>query len=119
MIMECITTFGFLSTADEVAEGIDLSGKQVVITGEASGIGLEMARTLAHVGAEVTLAVRKTDARKQAATGGGHFCLIGCIATPSGREWTILRGLQRGSRGDEWQWLREWRGTLCSQFREC
>ena len=66
--MERITTpFGFFSPADEVAEGIDLSGKQVVITGGASGIGLETARTLAHIGAEVTLAVRNTDAGKQAA----------------------------------------------------
>ena len=66
--MERMTTpFGFFSTADEVAEGIDLSGKQVVITGGASGIGLETARTLAHIGAEVTLAVRNTDAGKQAA----------------------------------------------------
>ncbi|GCE11955.1 SDR family NAD(P)-dependent oxidoreductase [Tengunoibacter tsumagoiensis] len=65
--MERITTpFEFSSTADEVAEGIDLLGKQVVITGGASGIGLETARTLAHIGAEVTLAVRNTDTGKQA-----------------------------------------------------
>lgn len=62
-----MTPFGFFSTADEVAEGIDLSGKQVVVTGGASGIGLETARTLAHIGAEVTLAVRNTDAGEQAA----------------------------------------------------
>jgi hypothetical protein len=67
-MMERITTpFGFFSTADEVAEGIDLSGKQVVITGGASEIGLETARALAHTGAEVTLAVRNTDVGKRAA----------------------------------------------------
>ncbi|MGW4461272.1 SDR family NAD(P)-dependent oxidoreductase [Micromonospora sp. NPDC004704] len=56
------TPFGFSSTAAEVAEGIDLSGRRVIVTGGASGIGVETARALAGVGAEVTLAVRNTDA---------------------------------------------------------
>lgn len=34
------TPFGFRSTAGEVAAGIDLSGKRVLVTGAASGIGL-------------------------------------------------------------------------------
>ena len=60
---ELITTpFGFGSTADEVAEGIDLSGKRAVITGAASGIGTETARVLAQAGADVTLAVRNVEA---------------------------------------------------------
>jgi NAD(P)-dependent dehydrogenase (short-subunit alcohol dehydrogenase family) len=45
-----------------VAKGIDLSGKRVIVTGAASGIGVETARALAGTGAEVTLAVRNTDA---------------------------------------------------------
>ena len=56
------TTFGFHSTAAEVIEGIDLSGKQAIVTGGASGIGVETARALAGAGAGVTLAVRNTDA---------------------------------------------------------
>ena len=56
------TTFGFHSTAAEVIEGIDLSGKQAIVTGGASGIGVETARALAGAGAGVTLAVRDTDA---------------------------------------------------------
>jgi NAD(P)-dependent dehydrogenase (short-subunit alcohol dehydrogenase family) len=43
-----------------VAEGIDLSGKRAIVTGAASGIGIETARALAGAGAAVTLAVRKT-----------------------------------------------------------
>ena len=44
---ERITTeFGWDSTAAEVVEGIDLSGKRVVVTGGASGIGVETARAL-------------------------------------------------------------------------
>jgi NAD(P)-dependent dehydrogenase (short-subunit alcohol dehydrogenase family) len=52
------TPFGFESTAAEVAEGVDLSGKRAVVTGAASGIGVETARALAGAGAGVTLAVR-------------------------------------------------------------
>ena len=35
--------FGFDSTAAEVVEGIDLTGKQAIVTGGASGIGVETA----------------------------------------------------------------------------
>ncbi|HEY9661049.1 MAG TPA: SDR family NAD(P)-dependent oxidoreductase, partial [Allocoleopsis sp.] len=60
--MALITTpFGRHSTAAEVVEGIDLSGKRAIVTGAASGIGVETARALASAGAEVTLAVRNTD----------------------------------------------------------
>ena len=66
--MSRITTgFGFSSTAMEVAAGIDLSGKRVIVTGAASGIGTETARALASTGAEVTLAVRTMSAGKDAA----------------------------------------------------
>jgi NAD(P)-dependent dehydrogenase (short-subunit alcohol dehydrogenase family) len=56
------TPFGFDSTAAEVVAGIDLSGKRAIVTGGSSGIGVETARALASAGAEVTLAVRDTDA---------------------------------------------------------
>jgi NAD(P)-dependent dehydrogenase (short-subunit alcohol dehydrogenase family) len=54
------TQFGAESTAAEVAEGIDLTGKRAIVTGGASGIGIETARALAGRGAEVTIAVRDT-----------------------------------------------------------
>lgn len=60
--MPVVTSFGFHSTAAEVAAGIDLSGKSVVVTGGAAGIGLETARVLAGAGAAVTLAVRRPEA---------------------------------------------------------
>jgi NAD(P)-dependent dehydrogenase (short-subunit alcohol dehydrogenase family) len=63
------TQFGFDSTAAEVIEGINLSGKRVVVTGGSSGIGVETARALAGAGAEVTLAVRDTDAGERTAAG--------------------------------------------------
>jgi len=61
------TPFGFSSTADEVAAGIDLTGRSAIVTGGASGIGVETARTLANAGAEVTLAVRDIEAGKRTA----------------------------------------------------
>jgi NAD(P)-dependent dehydrogenase (short-subunit alcohol dehydrogenase family) len=61
------TPFGSTSTAAEVIAGIDLSGTRAVVTGGASGIGRETARALAGAGAEVTLAVRDTEAGRRAA----------------------------------------------------
>lgn len=52
------TGFGPAATADEVLEGIDLTDKNVVVTGGHSGIGLETVRALAKAGASVTVAAR-------------------------------------------------------------
>jgi NAD(P)-dependent dehydrogenase (short-subunit alcohol dehydrogenase family) len=57
---EIETPFGAETTAAEVVEGVDLTDKRAVVTGGASGIGVETARALAGAGAEVTLAVRRT-----------------------------------------------------------
>ncbi|MGW3158318.1 SDR family NAD(P)-dependent oxidoreductase [Streptomyces sp. NPDC001089] len=68
--MSTVTTpFGFESTAAEVAEGVDLAGRQAVVTGASSGIGAETARVLAATGAGVTLAVRDTVAGERVAKG--------------------------------------------------
>ena len=67
--MSRITTpFGFASTAAEVVAGVDLSGKRCIVTGGASGIGIETARALAASGAAVTLAVRRLEAAERVAT---------------------------------------------------
>jgi NAD(P)-dependent dehydrogenase (short-subunit alcohol dehydrogenase family) len=54
--------FGAQTTAGEVIDGVDLHGRRAVVTGASSGMGVEIARTLASAGAEVTMAVRDTDA---------------------------------------------------------
>jgi NAD(P)-dependent dehydrogenase (short-subunit alcohol dehydrogenase family) len=46
------------TTAREVAEGFDLTGKRVVITGGYAGLGLETTRVLAECGAEIFAGVR-------------------------------------------------------------
>jgi NAD(P)-dependent dehydrogenase (short-subunit alcohol dehydrogenase family) len=61
------TPFGAESTASEVVEGIDLTGRRVIVTGGASGIGIETARALAGAGAELTLAVRNLEAGERIA----------------------------------------------------
>ncbi len=65
------------TTALEVVEGLDLAGRRALVTGAASGIGVETARALAHAGAQVTLAVRDTAAGDRTASD---------IARTSGRD---------------------------------
>jgi NAD(P)-dependent dehydrogenase (short-subunit alcohol dehydrogenase family) len=55
------TRFGRRSTAEEVSEGLDLSGRHAVVTGANTGIGYETARVLALRGAAVTLACRDVE----------------------------------------------------------
>lgn len=54
------------STAMEVIDGIDLSGKNAIVTGGYSGIGIETTRALAAAGATVTVPARRPDAAKEA-----------------------------------------------------
>ena len=49
------------STAREVAAGHDLTGQTVIVTGAATGIGVETVRALAEQGADVVIAARKPD----------------------------------------------------------
>jgi NAD(P)-dependent dehydrogenase (short-subunit alcohol dehydrogenase family) len=58
--------FGAASTAAEVIRGIDLHGKNVVVTGGYSGIGLETVRALRSVGAQVFVPARDMAKAKQA-----------------------------------------------------
>ena len=55
------SAFGPFSTAREVASRHDLTGWTAVITGAATGIGIETARALAERGCEVVIAVRKPE----------------------------------------------------------
>jgi NAD(P)-dependent dehydrogenase (short-subunit alcohol dehydrogenase family) len=47
--------FGSSSTAADVLNDVDLSGRRAIITGATSGIGVETARALANAGADVVL----------------------------------------------------------------
>ena len=59
--------FGAFTPARVVAGDHDLSGRNVIVTGGASGIGYETAKALAAAGADVMLAVRDRSAGEKAA----------------------------------------------------
>lgn len=50
--------FGAKSTTDEVLDGLDLSGKRILVTGVSAGLGVETARALKAHGAHVVGAAR-------------------------------------------------------------
>jgi NAD(P)-dependent dehydrogenase (short-subunit alcohol dehydrogenase family) len=97
------TPFGFESTAAEVIAGIDLSGKRAIVTGGSSGIGVETARALAGAGAEVTLAVRDTDAGRRAAAE---------IAAATGSAAVAVGRLDLADQGSVAGFVADWGGPL-------
>jgi NAD(P)-dependent dehydrogenase (short-subunit alcohol dehydrogenase family) len=70
------TGFGAASTAEEVLRGIDLGGKNVIVTGGHSGLGLETTRMLARAGASVTVGARDPE-RAAAAVAGMERVQVG------------------------------------------
>jgi NAD(P)-dependent dehydrogenase (short-subunit alcohol dehydrogenase family) len=61
--------FGYRSTAAEVLEGIDLTGRLAIVTGGYSGLGLETTRALVGAGATVVVPARRPDAAQEALAG--------------------------------------------------
>ncbi|MGW3633285.1 SDR family NAD(P)-dependent oxidoreductase [Streptomyces sp. NPDC005122] len=61
--------FGARSTADDVLQGIDLSGKLAIVTGGYSGLGLETTRALTEAGAHVVVPARRPDVARKAVAG--------------------------------------------------
>jgi len=97
------TPFGPKSTAAEVVAGIDLSGKRVILTGGASGIGVETARALAGTGADITLAVRNTEAGEKVAAG---------IAAETGNRGLHVAPLDLADRASIAAFVAAWKGPL-------
>jgi NAD(P)-dependent dehydrogenase (short-subunit alcohol dehydrogenase family) len=76
-------SFGEESTTDEVLDGVNLSGKRVLVTGVSAGLGVETARVLASHGATVVGAARDlkkaegaTEQVRKDAKNGGSLELI-------------------------------------------
>lgn len=78
------SSFGAKSTTDEVLDGVDLSGKRMLVTGVSAGLGVETARALVARGAHVVGAardlVKAADATRavkaDAEANGGGFELV-------------------------------------------
>jgi NAD(P)-dependent dehydrogenase (short-subunit alcohol dehydrogenase family) len=101
---ELITTgFGFETTALEAVEGIDLSGRRAVVTGGASGIGVETVRALATAGAEVTIAARDIDAGQRVASS--------LIASTGNKKISVAR-LDLACQESVKAFVRNWDGPL-------
>lgn len=58
--------FGSASTAEEVTQGIDITNRTAIITGGASGIGMETARVLALRNVHVIIGARNMEAANEA-----------------------------------------------------
>jgi len=102
--MDRITTpFGFGSTADEVLHGVNLDGKHAIVTGGASGIGMETARALAQAGAGVTLAVRNLDAGRVVAQR---------ITRATANQNVFVRALDLADRRSITTFVAGWKGPL-------
>ena len=97
------TPFGFESTAAQVVEGIDLTGKRAIVTGGSSGIGVETARALAGAGADVTLAVRNAAAGARTAAD---------ITATTGNEGMHVAALDLADRASIAAFVEEWDGPL-------
>lgn len=63
------TPFTAASTADDVLKGVDLSGREAIVTGGHSRLGREVTRALAAAGAAVTVAARDPERAATAVDG--------------------------------------------------
>jgi NAD(P)-dependent dehydrogenase (short-subunit alcohol dehydrogenase family) len=90
-------------TAEQVVEGIDLTGRRAVVTGGASGIGVETARALAAAGAEVTLAVRDRAAGAKTADD---------ITATTGNTRVVVKDLELTDPASVRAFVEHWAGPL-------
>jgi NAD(P)-dependent dehydrogenase (short-subunit alcohol dehydrogenase family) len=97
------TPFTRESTADDVIAGIDLTGKRAIVTGGASGIGVETARALASAEAEVTLAVRNLEAGERTAAE---------ITAKTGNKNVFVAPLELTDRASVDAFVKVWQGPL-------
>lgn len=97
------TRFGPRTTADEVVAGVDLHGRRAVVTGGASGIGIETARSLARAGADVTLAVRRTADGEEVARD---------IVATTGNSDVHVRHLDLADQASVHRFAADWTGPL-------
>jgi NAD(P)-dependent dehydrogenase (short-subunit alcohol dehydrogenase family) len=97
------TAFDVTSTADDVVAGLDLAGVRGIVTGATSGLGRETARALASTGAELTIAVRDTDAGIEVAND---------IAASTGNSAVHVAHLELADPATIARFVDDWNGPL-------
>jgi NAD(P)-dependent dehydrogenase (short-subunit alcohol dehydrogenase family) len=97
------TPFGPVSTAAEVAAETSLLGKNVILTGPTSNMGIEIARALAATGADITLAVRNTASGYRVAMD---------VATRTGNPNVCVSALDLANRASIDAFVRGWNRPL-------
>ena len=103
MTTRIITPYSAQTTADDIVAGLDLTGQRIIVTGGASGIGIETARSLAGAGAEVTLAVRSLDAGRQVAAQ---------LTAETGRKQVLVAPLDLADQTSVRSFVASWHGPL-------
>ncbi|MFG2425967.1 SDR family NAD(P)-dependent oxidoreductase [Streptomyces sp. NPDC048448] len=104
-VSETSHPFGANTTPSEIIDGVDLRGRRAVVTGAGSGIGVETARALATAGADVTLAVRSTDA-------GARVVARLEAQLPSGSGKLNVKRLDLADRSTVTAFVADWSGPL-------
>jgi len=94
--------FGYGSTAEVVTEGVALKGKQFLVTGSTSGIGLETVRVLAQRGARVFATGRSKDKVREAlGRMPGSFVPLACeLAEPRSVRACVAEVIAEGAKLD-------------------
>ena len=94
--------FGYASTAEEVTEGLDLRGKNILVTGVGSGLGEESARVLAARGARIFGAARSEEKAAEACRKlGGDAVPLACeLSEPASVRACVANVRERGDQLD-------------------
>ncbi len=89
--------FGYNSLAEEVSQGLDLSGQTFLVTGSNSGLGLETVRVLLMRGAKVIAAARTADkARSATQSLGGDVVPLACELSEPESVRAAVKAVQDG-----------------------
>ncbi|MFI8008191.1 SDR family NAD(P)-dependent oxidoreductase [Streptomyces sp. NPDC086010] len=97
------TPFHSHATTTEVLAGTDLSGRRAIVTGGASGIGLETTRALAAAGAAVTVAARDPRSAEEA---------LRAISPAPGTDPVEVRALDLADLNSVGAFAKAWQGPL-------
>lgn len=89
--------FGYNSTAEQVSEVLDLSGKTFLVTGSNSGLGLETVRVLLLRGATIIAAARTAEKAEAATRGmGGSVVPLACELSEPESVRAAVKAVQEG-----------------------